>query len=181
MRGPARRRRPAHVAGALLLAAALGTGAASCAGGDLTGTPSARVQSWVVDGGGGTAIGTLRADVTNVDQALARHNAPAAIRTVCALLSTDANRAMGSLPTPDGPLTAALERAYTDAASAGDHCERGAGASAALMAQSARERTALGPLLDAAVARIEAVTGRTPSTATTAPPPGGDPFGGGGA
>jgi len=176
-----RLRRTASMAMAGLFVVASGIAGAGCAGQDQTGTASSLVSAWVGPGGGGTSIGTLRADVANVDLAFASHNKPGAIRTVCALLSTDANKAIGFLPTPDGPLTTALNRAYEDAAAAGDECFRGAAGPASLLAASARHRAAFGPLLDAALHRIEVVTGHVPSTPTTAPPPNGDPFGGGGA
>ena len=52
--------------------------------------------------GGGAAIGTRRRwTAANIDLALAHHDPPAAIRTVCALLTTDAETAIGNLPTPD--------------------------------------------------------------------------------
>ncbi len=166
---------------ALALGAVAAVGLAGCAGQDQSGSPAARVAAWVGPGGGGTTIGTVQADAANVGVVVAHGDPPAAVRTACALLATDANTAIGNLPAPDRRLTTLLDRAYTVAASAGDHCFRGAGRDTALMADSARERSEVPALLAEAVHRVEAVTGRTPSTATTAPPPSGDPFGGGGA
>ena len=75
----------------------------ACAGQEQSGPPAARVATWVHGAGAGAAIGTLRVDAANVSQALARHDPPAAIKTVCALLTTDAETAIGNLPTPDEP------------------------------------------------------------------------------
>ncbi len=176
-----RLRAVASMAVAGLVVVASGIAGAGCAGQDQTGSAASRVSAWVGPGGGGTSIGTLRADVANVDLAFAAHNKPGAIRTVCALLSTDANKAIGNLPAPDERLTTALNRAFEDAAAAGDECFRGAAGPASLLAASARHRAAFGPLLEVALHRIEAITGHAPSTPTTEPPPNGDPFGGGGA
>jgi hypothetical protein len=150
---------------------------AGCAGQDQTGPPAARVSSWVTGAGGGAAIGTLRVDTANIGLALARHDPPAAVKTVCALLATDAQTAIGNLPTPDARLTTALLTAYQDAAAAGDDCYQGSSGAASLLRQSAMERAKLASLVAVAVARITALTGHPPSTSTTEAPPSGDPFG----
>jgi hypothetical protein len=118
-------------------------------------------------------------DSRNVDLALSRHNAPGAIRTVCALLTNDALTAIGNLPTPDDQLTNDLNNAYEVASAAGDDCYKGSSGDAALLRRSASERRRMVPLLATSVDRILAVTGHTPSTSTTNPADaGGDPFGG---
>lgn len=152
--------------------------AAGCAGQEQSGPPAARVATWVSGGGGGAAIGTLRVDSANISQVLARHDPPAAVKTVCALLTTDAETALGNLPTPDAELTDELNTAYGEAVSAGNDCYAGAGGSTELLARSARERARLAAQLDSAVGRITAVTGHPPSTSTTQPADTGDPFGG---
>jgi hypothetical protein len=172
-RRPRWRAAPALLAlGGLLLAA--------CSGSQETGPPSARVDSWLTASSGGSSVGTLSVDSRNVGYVLAHRNSPSAVRTVCALLDTDAQKGIGQLPTPDPALTTALLRAYQDAASAGTDCYDGASGNTALLSRSAKERSQLPQLLDAALARIRALTGHTPSTSTTAPTDGGgDPFGGG--
>ncbi len=160
----------ALVAGCALLA--------GCAGQEQSGPPAARVATWVRGAGAGAAIGTLRVDAANVSQTLARHDPAAAIKTVCALLTTDAETALGNLPTPDEVLTNELNAAYEEAASAGDDCFAGSAGSAGLLARSARERARLASQLDTAVSRITAVTGHAPSTSTTLPADLSDPFGG---
>jgi hypothetical protein len=155
----------------------LGTLLAACAGEEQSGSPSARVTTWVSGAGGGAAIGTLRADVANVDYVLSRHEAAGSVRTACALLTNDAETAIGNLPTPDTELTDDLNTAYTDAAAAGDDCYSGASGNASLLGRSARERAKLAPLLTTAIDRIVSVTGRSPSTSTTAPAGNLDPFG----
>ena len=46
---------------------------------------------------------------------------------MCALLTNDAETAIGNLPTPDTQLTDDLNNAYEKAAAAGDDCYQGAG------------------------------------------------------
>jgi len=162
--------------GLLVLGALLVTG---CAGQEQSGSPAVRITTWVQGAGGGSAIGTVEVDSRNIDQALAHHDAPASIRTVCALLTNDAETAIGNLPTPDTLLTNELNTAFEDGAAAGDDCYAGAGGNARLLGRSASERVRLGPLLLTAVDRITELTGHTPTTATTAPQAGSDdPFSG---
>jgi outer membrane murein-binding lipoprotein Lpp len=145
---------------------------AGCAGQEQSGKPAAQVSTWVSGAGGGVAIGTLEVDSRNIDLAVSSHDPSAALRTVCALLTNDAQTAIGNLPTPDTQLTNDLNTAYEDAAAAGDDCYRGS------LRRSAAERIKLMPLLATAVDRISAITGHSPSTSTTQPPAGGsDPFG----
>ncbi len=162
--------------GLLVLGALLVTG---CAGQEQSGPPGARVTTWVQGAAGGSAIGTVEVDSRNIDQTLAHHDAPASIRTVCALLTNDAETAIGNLPTPDTVLTNELNTAFEDAAAAGDDCYSGATGNARLLRRSASERAKLGPLLSTAVDRIIELTGHTPTTATTAPQASSDdPFSG---
>jgi hypothetical protein len=150
---------------------------AGCAGQEQSGAPAQRITTWV-DGAGGSGIGSVEVDVRNVDLALAKHNRPDAVREVCALLSNDAQTAIGNLPAPYDQLTDDLNSAYTVATSAGDDCYNGAGGKTGLEVRSAAERTRTLSLLAVAVQYIESVTGQTPTTATTAPPGNGDPFSG---
>ncbi len=136
---------------------------------DETGPLSSRVNGWMKSAAAGAAIGQVEDDSRNVDVALADHNSPAQIKTACALLTTDAQTAIGNLPTPDTRLTDELNTAYEDAAGAGNDCYNGANGNASLIHRSARERVKLVPLLGIAVERIAADTGHTPSTSTTAP------------
>lgn len=175
---PAPARRPA--AAAVVLVVLGGFVWAGCSSPEESGPPSSRVDSWLTSASGGSSIGTLAVDSRNVSFVIARHNPAAAVRTVCALLDTDAQKAIGQLPTPDTDLTTDLLRAYEEAAAAGTDCYDGAGGNTALLARSAKERAQLPSLLHAALDRIRAITGHTPSTSTTAPSDGGgDPFGGG--
>ncbi len=149
-----------------------------CAGQEQSGTPAQRVTTWM-NGGGGSGIGNVEVASRNVDLAIGKHNSAAAIREVCALLSNEAQSAIGNLPAPDEQLTNELNSAYMDATAAGDDCYNGASGDARLLARSAAERTKLVDLLATAVQHVESVTGHTPTTATTAPQGNGDPFGGG--
>ena len=101
--------------------------------------------------------------------ALPRHDPAGAVKTACALLTNDAETAIGNLPTPDTQLTDELNSAYEDAAAAGDACYQGASGQSSLLRRSAAERSKLGPLLAVAVDRIETLIGHTPSTSTTEP------------
>jgi outer membrane murein-binding lipoprotein Lpp len=170
-----RRLAPLVVLVAILVGAVL---LAGCAGQEQSGTPAVRVSTWVSGAGGGAAIGTIEVDSRNIDQALAHHNSAAAIKEVCALLTNDAETAIGQLPTPDNQLTDDLNNAYTDGAAAGDDCYKGAGGTASLLKRSAEERQKLVPLIATALDRIVALTGHTPSTSTTQPAGSQDPFGG---
>ena len=153
---------------------------AGCAGQEQSGDPAQQVTTWMTQGGGGSSVGNLEVEARNIDLALAQHNKPSAIREVCALLSNDAQAGVGNLPTPDQRLTTDLDNAYVVGTSAGDDCYRGADGDARLLARSAAERARMVTLLGVAVQRVQAVTGRTPTTVTTVPPSGtGDPFAGG--
>jgi hypothetical protein len=168
--------RPRFQGATLLVAVALG----GCAGQEQSGPPARQLSTWLRDGGGGSGIGNVEIASRNVDLALAQHNKPAAIKEVCALLSNDAQSAIGNLPTPDEQLTSALNAAYVVATSAGDDCYNGAAGATRLLARSAAERVKLFSLLAAAIRRAAEVTGQTPTTDTSVPPTGGgDPFAGG--
>ncbi len=145
---------------------------------DQTGLPAGQISGWLTTSGAGAAIGQVEADSRNVDLAISRHNSAAALRTVCALLTTDAQTAIGNLPTPDTQLTDQLNTAYEDAAAAGNDCYNGAKGDQSLLQRSSSERAKLVPLLRTAVGRIVSITGHTPSTSTTAPSDSDDdPFG----
>lgn len=171
-------RHAGHRSLAVVALLALGAGTlAGCASAEETGPPGTRVASWLTAASGGTAIGTVSVDSRNVSSVLAHHNTPGSVRATCGVLTTDAQTAIGNLPTPDQTLTQDLDRAYEEAAAAGTDCYNGAGSSAKLLARSARERAELPSLLQVAVERIAVLTGRVPSTSTTAPTDiGGDPF-----
>ena len=173
-RSSGRRLRAMTVAAALAVATALG----GCAGQEQSGTRSQRVTTWM-QGAGGAGIGNVEVASRNVDFVIARHNAPAAVREACALLSDEAQTAIGNLPSPDDQLTTQLDNAYMKGTAAGDDCYKGAGGSARLLARSAAERIEMMGLLATAVDHVRSVTGHTPTTDTTAPQSGGDPFSGG--
>ena len=164
--------------GSLVVLVATGTVLGGCAGQEQSGTPAQQVTTWM-DGAGGSGIGNVEVDARNVDLALRDHNAAAAIREVCDLLSNDAQTAIGNLPAPDDTLTDELNSAYMDATAAGDDCYHGAGGNAGLLKRSAAERAHLVTLLATAAARFESVTGHVPTTETTAPQGNSDPFSGG--
>ncbi len=175
---PPGRARMATAVAAVLAAVVAAAALAGCSGQEQSGTSAQRVSTWIDNGSGGTGIGSVELDVRNVDQAIARHNRPAAIREVCALLSNDAQAAIGNLPAPDDTLTNDLNNAYMVATSAGDDCFNGAAGKRTLLARSAAERARVLTMLATTVTYVTSVTGHTPTTATTAPQGGSDPFSG---
>jgi len=178
MAGPRGRRRScARTALVVPVAVAVAALLGGCAGQEQSGTPSRRVSTWL-NGGGGSGIGNVEVASRNVDLVLARHNAPAAVREACALLSNEAQTAIGNLPAPDDLLTSQLDSAYTVATAAGNDCYNGASGDTRLLARSASERTRLVDLLATAVHHVESVTGQVPTTDTTAPQGSSDPFSG---
>jgi outer membrane murein-binding lipoprotein Lpp len=144
---------------------------------DQSGPPATQVSDWISTSAAGAAIGQVQVDSRNIGLALSRHDPPSAIKTVCALLTTDAQTAIGNLPSPDTTLTDDLNTAYEEAAAAGTDCYNGA-SGGSLLRRSAAERKKIAPLLSVAVDRVATITGHTPSTSTTmASGAGDDPFG----
>jgi len=157
-------------------------GLAGCAGQEQSGTPAHQVATWVSGAGAGSSIGSVEADIRNVGLILGRHDPAGEVRSVCAILASDAANGNGNLPTPDQTLSDDLSTAYATAYDAGNDCYDGAGGGAAgarKLATSAALRTRAAAQLAVAVARITAITGKVPSTTTTTAPPGSssDPFG----
>ena len=169
-RGPSAGRHSAVVLGSSL--------AAGCTL-DQTGPPAAQLSAWMTTAGGGRRH---RAGGGGQPQHRPGHLPPQPARrhrTVCALLTNDAQTAIGNLPTPDTQLTDDLNAAYEDAAAAGNDCYDGRRRGPVPAPASASERAKLFPLLATAVDRVESPSpGTRPSTSTTAPTDaGGDPFG----
>jgi len=175
---PGRRRRAISSGLVVVSVVVLGSTVAAGCTLDESGPPAAQLSAWMTSAGGGASVGQVEVDSRNIDLAISRGNPPSALRTVCALLTNDAQTAIGNLPTPDGRLTDDLNSAYEEAAAAGNDCFKGSDGDRTLLRRSASERAKLVPMLSVAVRRIESITGRTPSTATTAPSGGAaDPFG----
>jgi hypothetical protein len=167
---------PARLLAAALAVALCSVLASGCTL-DETGSLSSQVQGWMKTAAAGAAIGQLEADTRNIDAVLAHRDSAAGVRSACALLTNDAQTAIGNLTTPDNQLTNDLNTAYEDAAAAGSDCYNGATGNSKLLSRSARERGKLDPLLAVAVQRVQAITGQVPSTTTTAPTDSnGDPF-----
>ena len=78
----------------------LAAGAGACAP-DQVGPPATQVTNWMSTPADGAAIGQVEVDSQNIDLALSHHDPPSEIQTVCALLTTDAQTAIGNLPSPD--------------------------------------------------------------------------------
>ena len=153
---------------------------AGCAGQEQSGSPASRVSTWVDGSGAGGSIGAVGDDLRTVGTALDEHQSAGVLRTLCAVLGTDALAGNDSLVTPDQQLTDDLSSAYDAAYAAGEDCYRGAGGDARSEAGFTAQRARATAGLAAAMARIRTVTGQVPSTTTTTAPPGttGDPFGG---
>ena len=179
VRGRARARAGAR-AGCIALAVACGCLLAACAGAGLSGTPAQRMTSWLSASDNGASMGAVTADVHAVEAGLARHQPAGATRTLCALLTTDAQAGNADLPTPDSQVTNDLSDAYNDAYAAGNDCYSGAGGNATLVAKAVVLCHKTLAELKMAVERITAISGVVPSTTTTTLPPGSgtDPFAG---
>jgi len=152
----------------------------ACAGAGLSGTPAQRMTSWLSASDNGASMGAVTDDIRAVDAGLAQHQPAGAIRTLCAVLATDAQAGNTDLPAPDSQVTDDLSDAYNDAYAAGNDCYSGAGGNAALLAKSAVLRRETLAELKVVVERITAISGVVPSTTTTTLPPGSgdDPFAG---
>ena len=61
-----------------------------------SGTPAQQVSVWVAGAGAGSSIGTIEVDIKNVDLAFSQHDPSGQIRSVCALLASDAGIAMAT-------------------------------------------------------------------------------------
>lgn len=179
--GPRRAHRTARTSPPALLmtVAGLAVSALVLAGCAQSGDSAKQVTAWMSQASAGAAIGQVEVDSRTIDLALAHKDSPSVLKTVCALITNDAETAIGNLPSPDTTLTDDLNTAYEDAAAAGDACYQGSGGNKALLARSAADRAKVVPLLTVAVDRIETLTGHAPSTSTTmAPDSCDDPFGG---
>jgi len=170
--------RPSRAVVALGLAVVGCLALAGCAGQEQSGTPAHQVSTWVGGAGAGSQIGGIEVDTQNIDLAVRQHDPTGELRSVCALLSSDADTANGDLPTPDQKLTDDLSTAYATAYDAGNDCYNGSGGNKKLLAASTSLRLKAVAQLQVAIARIAAVTGQVPSTTTTTAPSGSpDPFG----
>jgi hypothetical protein len=174
-----RRPRPGRGTALAALAVVGCLGLAGCAGQEQSGSPAHQVATWVAGAGAGSSIGSVDADLRNVDVILQRHDPAGEVRSVCAILASDAANGNGNLPSPDQTLSLDLSKAYATAYDAGNDCYDGAGGNARQLAESATLRARAEAQMATAVARITSVTGKSPSTTTTTAPPGSndDPFG----
>lgn len=120
-------------------------------------TVGQQVQSWESATSFPASLSALEGDATRIDTLETRHD-PAALRTGCDVLVTDALSANQNLPTPDDQLTSILSAAYTAAAVAGRDCLRGASGDAVLLARSAAGRATAQAGYIKAQARVDALT-----------------------
>ncbi len=157
------------VAAAVLIAVAV-VAFVSYRGAGSGGTLAQRVKVWVTGTGLGQDLGALRADGADIDKVLAEKGGTAAIHTVCDVLSVTAESANSNLPTPDTALTQLLARAYSLEYEAGNNCYAAGSTNARLLAESATERAQAEKVMDRALARVGALTGKSvPTTTTTVP------------
>ena len=143
---------------ALLALLALVAGAVLAACGGATGTVAQQVQSWATSTGWSATVSQLRGDLSRLS--VIDSDSPAARRTVCDVLTTDALDANQQLPTPDNTFTSLLSHAYEDAATAGRACFSGGARldEAAPLAQSSARS------LVQAEARYDSLTSELPSS-----------------
>lgn len=121
---------------------------------------AAALASWSSGASFAAGITTLLTDSTTVREAIASHDAPKVLHTVCVEMLDDAQGTNNYLPTTDPQLTALLSSAYDQLVNAANACYGGTGSAAAL-AGADRERHAAVGLLVAAVLREEEVVGRS--------------------
>jgi hypothetical protein len=134
------------------------------------GTPRQQLRTWVATSGLGQSIGTLHDDAEHVSEVLARHRGSAALRTICGVLSTDAEAANSHLPSPNTTVTDLLARAYGLDYSAGTDCYDAGVDGSVLLAKSASERAEADRLFDEVLAKVRELTTDTVSTTTTTVP-----------
>jgi hypothetical protein len=134
------------------------------------GTPGQRLADWAAATGLGQSVGTLHDDGVDLQKVLADHRGTGAVHTVCGVLSTDAESANSSLPSPDTTVTQLLAKAYSLEFDAGNDCYKAGATDQTLLAKSASERTEAATLFREVLARVRSVTGRTVSTTTTTQP-----------
>ena len=138
------------------------------------GTDRQRTANWVKANQLGQSIGTLNGDNARIDTLVRQGAGTNVLHTVCGVLLTDAEAANGNLPTPDVTLTDLLSKAYGLEGDAANDCYNAGATNKALLARSARERSAAQVLFDQALGRAGSVTGSTvPTTTTTQPDEGG--------
>ncbi len=161
-----------------VVAAGVGLAAllAGCAGEEQSGSPAHRVDVWVGGTSMGSTVGTLIGDAARIETAVAEHKDAGVFHTDCGVITTDAESANSDLPTPDTELTDLLSEAYGLEGAAGNDCYNAGSSDPKLQARSARERARARGLLEAALARVRAVTGRSVSTTTTTSPGGASEF-----
>lgn len=152
----------------MALAAVL-TAAAGVGGVSLGGCGGAQtVSGWVSSNQLGAWIGTLEADNDRIATVVREDRGPSVVYSDCALLIADlGNSPAGDLPTPDAELTDDLDKAFRAEEAAGNACADGAHGDQSLLSRSAAERNEATVLFTAALERVMALTGRSPSTSTT--------------
>lgn len=136
------------------------------------GSPGRQLAAWAAQHQLGQSIGTMVGDNRAIDRAVGRGGGALALHTVCGVLTTDAEKANGELPSPDTQTTQWLAQAYDLEYQAGVDCYDGASDRAKLRA-SASARGQAERLFGRVLVRFQALTGKTISTTTTTQPGGG--------
>jgi len=126
------RRWAASIVGAIGVAGAL----SSCGNPYAGATLGQQVQSWMRSTSFASGLRTLQADGRRIPEVEVEHD-PAAVRTACDVLVTDALSANQNLPSPDAMLNTILAAAYGHAAAAGRQCLDSAGGGAGLLRAAA--------------------------------------------
>ena len=148
----------ARVVVPIVVMLASGAGLLGCGGASGPRSLASQVTAWGRNAGFGSSLARLRADLTRA--AGAPLGAP--LRTACDVLVTDSLSDNDQLPTPDGPLTTDLSRAYASAAGAGRACFDGASGDQALLTEAGAQRARAGTELVVAEARYDQVTTSLP-------------------
>jgi hypothetical protein len=164
------------VAAAFLVALAV-VAFVSYRGVDRSGTPAQQLHAWVTATSLGQDLGSLHDDGLDLQKVLAHHSGTGAVHTVCGVMIQTAESAHSNLPSPDTDLTQLLARVYQLDVEAGNDCYAAGATNKQLLAKSATERAQAEEAAEEALARVQAVTGKTISTTTTTRPTAGGIFG----
>jgi hypothetical protein len=138
----------------------------SCAGADQQGSAAHRMSVWVSGTNLGENIGTLDADNARVPMDVP--NGAGAVHAACATILNDAQMANSTLPSPDPHVTALLTKAYGLEGTAANQCFDAGTTNKKLLAQAQRNGVKAEALYQEALERIRVITGKLPTTTTTA-------------
>jgi hypothetical protein len=134
------------------------------------GTPAQRLQAWESTADLGQQIGTLQDTAAAVEKAARKHESLGVFHTICGVYETDAQTYNDSLPSPDATVTQDLAEGYGKASDAAEECYSSGVTNTSLLAKSEADSAKAAADFEAALTRIQAVTGVSVATTTTTSP-----------